>query len=197
MARTILVDDDDGGAMDGTDLCAQILDSMAMVGVALQSQGKYVEAERMIRHVLAGREKVLGRCHPDTLTSVSSLVSVLRDRGKYAEAEGMFRWVLTGTENVLGRGHPDMLTSLSNLGSVLQDQGYYATGERIYWWILTKKRKVLAWNHRDTFVHHEQSGFGSAQSRAVLRVGGDKSVDTGGEGEGAGNKPSRYNEQRG
>ena len=49
----------------------------------------------MNRRVLGGREKVLGRDHPDTLSSVGNLASVLQDQGKY-EAEEMNRRALEG-----------------------------------------------------------------------------------------------------
>jgi len=43
----------------------------------------------MNRRALEGREKVLGKEHPDTLTSVNNLAFVLQDQGKYEEAEQM------------------------------------------------------------------------------------------------------------
>jgi hypothetical protein len=52
----------------------------------LQSQGKYDKAESLVRRALEGRKKVLGPKHPDTLVSVSNLVSLLQDQGKYHEA---------------------------------------------------------------------------------------------------------------
>jgi Tfp pilus assembly protein PilF len=56
----------------------------------LSSQGKYEEAEAMERQALEAREKVLGRDHPDTLTSVSNLGLVLSHQGKYDEAESIY-----------------------------------------------------------------------------------------------------------
>ena len=49
--------------------------------------GKYNKAEELDQCALEGRETVLGKEHPDTLTSVSNLASVLRDQGKYEAAE--------------------------------------------------------------------------------------------------------------
>ncbi|KAL8766753.1 MAG: hypothetical protein Q9194_006182 [Teloschistes cf. exilis] len=83
-------------------------------------RGKYEEAEPMNRRALDGRDKVLGKEHPDTLASVSSLASVLRNQGKYEEAEPMNRRALDGRDKVLGKEHPNTLTSVSNLASVLQ-----------------------------------------------------------------------------
>jgi hypothetical protein len=52
-------------------------------------RGEYVAAEQLFRASLAGREKILRREHPNTLTSVSNLGSVLESQGKYKEAEAM------------------------------------------------------------------------------------------------------------
>ena len=61
-------------------------------------QGRCKEAEEMDRRALSSREKVLGKEHPSTLTSVSNLASVLQDQGKYEEAEPMNRRALGGRE---------------------------------------------------------------------------------------------------
>lgn len=50
-------------------------------------QGSYNDAEQMDRRALEGREKAVGKEHPDTLTSVSILALVLQYQGKYDEAE--------------------------------------------------------------------------------------------------------------
>jgi hypothetical protein len=39
------------------------------------------------RHVSLASERVLGKEHPDTLTSMSNLASVLKDQGKDEQAE--------------------------------------------------------------------------------------------------------------
>ena len=58
----------------------------------------------MNRRALEGREKVLGKEHPDTLTSVSNLAVTWRDRASMKEAEAMNRRALEGSEKVLGKG---------------------------------------------------------------------------------------------
>jgi Tfp pilus assembly protein PilF len=54
----------------------------------------------MNRRALAGREKVLGKEHPDTLTSVSILAEVLQYQGQYEAAEEMNRRALAGREKL-------------------------------------------------------------------------------------------------
>jgi tetratricopeptide (TPR) repeat protein len=57
------------------------------VGQSLSVLGKYQEAEQIHRQALELREKVLGREHPNTLTSINSLGSILNNEGKYDEVE--------------------------------------------------------------------------------------------------------------
>ncbi|KAI1521277.1 TPR-10 multi-domain protein, partial [Pyrenophora tritici-repentis] len=49
------------------------LTSVSELGLVLESQGKYEEAEAMHCRALEEYEEVLGREHPDTPTSVSEL----------------------------------------------------------------------------------------------------------------------------
>ncbi|KAL8646144.1 MAG: hypothetical protein Q9210_006299, partial [Variospora velana] len=86
----------------------------------------------MNQRALDGSERVLGKEHPDTLTSVSNLASVLQDQGKYEEAEQMSRRALDGREKVLGTEHPDTLTSVNNLGNLCTNQGKMAEAEVMY-----------------------------------------------------------------
>jgi hypothetical protein len=67
--------------------------------------------EEMHRQALRLRETVLGKEHPSTLTSMSSLANVLRNQGK-DEAKEMHRQVLGLSETVLGKEHPYTLTSM-------------------------------------------------------------------------------------
>ncbi|KAK5107705.1 hypothetical protein LTR62_000899 [Meristemomyces frigidus] len=54
------------------------LRSLSNPALVLRRQGKYEAAETMNRRALEGCEKVLGKEHPDTLTSVSDLALVLQ-----------------------------------------------------------------------------------------------------------------------
>jgi tetratricopeptide (TPR) repeat protein len=85
------------------------------LALVLSHQGKYEEAEEMHRQALRLRETVLGKEHPDTLTSMNNLASVLSNQGKYEQAEEMLRQALRLQEMVLGKEHPSTLVSKNNL----------------------------------------------------------------------------------
>jgi hypothetical protein len=77
----------------------------------------------MHRQALKGRERVLGKEHPDTLYSIYNLACTLGDQGKHEAAETMHRQALEGRERVLGKEHPDTLHSVFHLACMLGDQG--------------------------------------------------------------------------
>jgi hypothetical protein len=58
------------------------LNSLALIALVLQNQGKYEKAEEMNQRALAGYEKVLGLDHPNTLTSVYCLANLLDNKAR-------------------------------------------------------------------------------------------------------------------
>ncbi|CAI7613196.1 unnamed protein product, partial [Penicillium viridicatum] len=127
-------------------------------GWFLDLQGVYKEAELMHRRALEARENVLGREHPDTLTSASNLGLVLDSQGKYDEAEAMHRRDLEGSEKVLGREHPNTLTSVNNLGLVLSSQGKYDEAEAMHRQALEGYEEVLGRKHPATLTSVDNLG---------------------------------------
>jgi tetratricopeptide (TPR) repeat protein len=76
------------------------------LAASLSGQGKYDEAKKMEREVLAVRKRVLGAEHADTLTAAGNLARSLNHQGKYDEAVAMEREVLAVRKRVLGADHP-------------------------------------------------------------------------------------------
>lgn len=112
--------------------------------------GKYSEAERLYRQNLDISERVLGREHPDTLTSMNNLALTLDYQGKHEEAEKINRQTLEISERVLGKEHPDTLTSMHNLASTLSDQGKDKEAEKLFRQTLELREKVLGREHPRT-----------------------------------------------
>ncbi|PWO27345.1 EntF, Non-ribosomal peptide synthetase [Pyrenophora tritici-repentis] len=123
------------------------------LGRCQESLGQYPSAETSHRKASSLGKEVLGREHPDTLTSMSNLAGVLGRQGKYKEAEVMNRQMLALSETVLGREHPDTLTSMntltsmSNLAGVLGRQGKYEEAEAMNRQTLALKETVLGREH--------------------------------------------------
>jgi len=141
---------------DREDLMSQAQTSLS-AGWYLFLKGEYTAAEGFCRSSLDIREKVLGRKHPDTLTSVSKLGSVLERQGKYDEAEAIHRRALEG-DRVLGPEHPHMLTSISYLGTVLERQGKYKEAEAMHRQALEGQEKALGREHLHTLISVSKLG---------------------------------------
>ncbi|KAF2181607.1 kinesin light chain 1 [Zopfia rhizophila CBS 207.26] len=122
------------------------------IGHCEQTLGHYKAAVWALQQLLERQEKVLGKEHPDTLTSMNNVALVLRDQGKYAEAEKMHREELALSEKAVGKEHPDTLTSMSNVARALSGQGKYAEAEKMHRETLALREKVLGTEHPRTLT---------------------------------------------
>jgi tetratricopeptide (TPR) repeat protein len=86
-------------------------------------QGRYAEAEPLIKRSLAIREKVLGSDHPDVARSLNNLADLYERQGRYAEAQPLFERALSIRGRAVGPDHPDTATSMNNLASFYQAEG--------------------------------------------------------------------------
>ena len=74
------------------------LDTYHMLALVIAEQGRYAEAEQMLRHALAGRERVLGRQHPDTQITRQALEQLVSSPGRAGTrperkvSRGWFGW---------------------------------------------------------------------------------------------------------
>jgi hypothetical protein len=59
------------------------------LALTYQNQGRLKEATKLHMQVLKGREKVLGKEHPDTLASMGALVRKYQDQGRLDEIEAL------------------------------------------------------------------------------------------------------------
>ena len=83
------------------------------------AQGRYAEAEPMLRQVLAVREKKLGPNHPEVAASLNNLAALYKDQGRYAEAEPMYRRAVTIDLKALGPEHRQVAMLLGNLAEAV------------------------------------------------------------------------------
>jgi hypothetical protein len=138
----------------------------------LDDQGKYNEAETLLRRALAITLNTLGEDHPNSAASYNNLAVTLREQGNYTEAEAMFRRALAITLKALGEDHPCSTISYDNLASTLFSQGKYADAEALHRRALAITLKALGEDHPHAAISYNnlartlaaQSSYGEAEA---------------------------------
>jgi tetratricopeptide (TPR) repeat protein len=118
--------------------------------VLLGALGRHAEAEPLHRRAFELRESVLGRTHPDTLSSTNNLAEVLAARGNLKEAEVLHRRALEARQETLGCTHQDTLQSTNNLAYVLQRNGCPGEAEMLHRRALQAREATVGPDHPDT-----------------------------------------------
>ena len=106
-------------------------------------QGKYNDAEKLLRTVIEVRGRVLGPEHPDTLDSRHRLIYALTRQTRHTEAETEAREVLKLRQKVLGVEHVDTILSQYNLADTLVAEGKYPEAEALYRTVVQRDEKAL------------------------------------------------------
>jgi hypothetical protein len=83
------------------------------------AQGDLDRARTLLERALHIYEARLGADHPDTATSLNSLVSVLADQGDLDAARPLYERALAIYETRLGADHPDTVRSREWLAAVM------------------------------------------------------------------------------
>jgi len=93
------------------------------LGQVYKAEGREAEAEPLIKHSLAIREKLLGPGHPDVARSLNNLADLYQRQRRYGDAEPLFKRALAIREATVGAEHPDTAMSVNNLASLYQAEG--------------------------------------------------------------------------
>ncbi|KAL8648708.1 MAG: hypothetical protein Q9210_004823, partial [Variospora velana] len=127
------------------------------LGNLAESERKYeralaglVEAERLAKWALDGREKAMGPEHTSTLDTVESLGILYRELGRLAGAEQLHLRALDGREKALGETHMITLSTVSSLGTLYQRQGRLREAEQMHKRALTGITEALGSDHPKT-----------------------------------------------
>ncbi len=114
------------------------------------TQDFYKKAQELYERVLQDRKEVLGREHPETLTSMNDFAALYCAQGLYSKAESLNKEALMLRKKVLGREHPDTFISMNDLAALYWEQGRYSEAERLFKKVLRLREKVLGREHPDT-----------------------------------------------
>lgn len=111
-----------------------LADSMGGLGLVLRLQGKYAEAERLLRDALATWRRLYpNEAHKNVATGLNNMASLLHDKGALSEAESTFREALSMRQRLFPKAdHKDVAQSLNNLGNVVRDRGRFVEAERLF-----------------------------------------------------------------
>jgi serine/threonine protein kinase/Tfp pilus assembly protein PilF len=96
------------------------------IGRTYLSLGKFADARREFRKVLAYRKDALGDDHAETLTVQNNLAMCNAELGEPAKAEALYRQAIQHLSANVGSDHPDVLRAKGNLALLLYDRGMYA-----------------------------------------------------------------------
>ncbi len=115
-----------------------------------QSQGRYSEAEPLLKEALAIDKKQLGDNDPATAASLNNLAVFYIDQKRYIAAEPLLKEALAIDKKQLGDNHPATARTLNNLALLYQSQGRYTEAEPLLKEALAIRKKQLGDNHPDT-----------------------------------------------
>ncbi len=113
-----------------------------LLGRVLREQGKYAEAETLLRQALARREKLYGETDDRTIGNRFLLAKTLIPQGKYAEADEALKRALDAQRKVGRRGNTEELRIINLLGLVQLQLGRYAETETLLKQALTDTRDL-------------------------------------------------------
>ena len=128
---------------------AKTLSDLALL---YDAQGRFAEAEPLLRRSLEILEKALGPNHLEVGAKLNSLALLYRAQVRYAEAEPLNQRSLGIAVKALGANHQIVGTSLNNLALLYREQGRFAEAEPLYYRSLVIREKALGPDHPDVGV---------------------------------------------
>lgn len=98
----------------------------------IKSQGRYVEAEDMIRETWARSKKALGDGNILVFRAMNYLAQTLESQGRLQDARDLYQAACEQAEKFLGASHVDTLSyaaSLRDIEERMQRKGYIQSSE--------------------------------------------------------------------
>ncbi len=125
------------------------------IGLVQQShlrhaQGRYDEAEDLLRRALTIQTQHLGRAHLDTAGTLNDLALVVDNQGDPAGAVVLYREALAVQRRAVGMDHPQVALTLHNLGCALFVTGDLEAARERLGEALVLRRRLLPSGHPRT-----------------------------------------------
>ena len=118
------------------------------LGVLLERQGRYAEAEQSVRKALDLQRKVLGPAHAEMARTLQDLAKVIDETGNLKAAIPAMREALA-MQRALNASLPDpgLAEAINDLGALLYEGGDYDAAEKLYIEAIAMKRRLLGEKH--------------------------------------------------
>ena len=109
-------------------------DTKLWLGLAdlYEAQGRFAEAEPLLKRALVINAKVLGPDHVNVAADLTGLAAVYRDQGRYKDAEALLKHALEINEKALGPEHQSVSSTLTLLGGIYEIQNRHAEAEPLF-----------------------------------------------------------------
>ena len=135
---------------------------------SLGLQGRYPEAEQIIRQVIADRRRLLGTNSAKTLASMYRLAWIIAGQGRHAEAEALYVKILARQREILGSDHQSTLRTWYRLArSISAQQGRASEAEEHFRLVLAARRQVLGSDHQATLRARFRVALANVQLRRL------------------------------
>ena len=115
---------------------------MAKLAAAKQAEGKFTEAESLLKQALEIEQKNARAEGPPYASLLNSLGESYREQGKYADAEQLYLTAIRIGEKTSGADSGELAGDLNNLGLLYRQEGRYAEAEPLHWRALTLATKA-------------------------------------------------------
>ena len=96
-------------------------------------EGRYVDAETLLRRAVGSRKETFGAAPLDFARRLVRLGEVLSAQGRYVEAEAEFQRAIALLQPGYGLDHAYVADCLNSLAELSRLQGHYDESERRYW----------------------------------------------------------------
>ena len=120
------------------------------IGTVYLREGRYKEAEELLRQSSALSKSVSGEEHPNTLASMAALASTYHSQGRWKEAEELQVEVMEITKRVCGEENHHTLIRMSSLALIYSEQGRWKEAEELEVRVIEISGRLLGEEHPDT-----------------------------------------------
>ena len=117
------------------------------LALSYEAQGRYNEAEPLLKQELEIYRNELDEAHPHIAMSLNSLAELYFLQGHYSGAEPFYKQALEIRRNAFGEDNQDVATSLNNLAILYKSQGRYSEAEPLLQQALSIWRNLLGEDH--------------------------------------------------